>query len=65
MSMVLNTLIYIALVIIVIIVIVVLLRFLFGVLFIIPAPIDHEVNMLKDISSQSLGNIFHLKEGLL
>jgi hypothetical protein len=34
--MVLNTLVYIALVIIVIIVIVVLLRFLFGVLFIIP-----------------------------
>jgi hypothetical protein len=47
--MVLNTLIYIALVIIVIIVIVVLLRFLFGVLFITPTPIDHEVNMLKDI----------------
>ena len=61
--MVLNTLIYIALVIIVIIVIVVLLRFLFGVLFIIPfqfTSIDHEVNMLKDISSQSIGNIFHL-----
>ena len=46
--MVLNTLIYIALVIIVIIVIVVLLRFLFGVLFIIPfhfTNIDHEVSM--------------------
>ena len=61
--MVLNTLIYIALVIIVIIVIVVLLRFLFGVLFIIPShypSIDHEVNVLKDISSQSIGNIFHI-----
>ncbi len=51
--MVLNTLVYIALVIIVIIVIVVLLRFLFGVLFIIPTSIDHEVNILKDISSQA------------
>ena len=56
MSMVLNTLIYIALVIIVIIVIVVLLRFLFGVLFTIPfhfTNIDHEVSM-------SIGNILHL-----
>ena len=44
--MVLNTLIYIALVIIVIIVIVVLLRFLFGVLFIMPTTIDHRVGML-------------------
>ena len=61
--MVLNTLIYIALVIIVIIVIVVLLRFLFGVLFIIPfqfTSIDHRVNMLKHISSQSIGSIFHI-----
>ena len=61
--MVLNTLIYIALVIIVIIVIVVLLRFLFGVLFIIPfqfTSIDHEVIMLKHISSSTIGNIFHL-----
>jgi hypothetical protein len=58
--MVLNTLIYIALVIIVIIVIVVLLRFLFGVLFITPPSIDHEVNMLKDISSESIGNMLHL-----
>ena len=61
--MVLNTLIYIALVIIVIIVIVVLLRFLFGVLLIIPfqfTSTDHEVIMLKDISSQTIGNIFHL-----
>ena len=60
--MVLNTLIYIALVIIVIIVIVVLLRFLFGALFIIPfqfTSIDHVI-MLKDISSQTVGNIFHL-----
>ena len=44
--MVLNTLIYIALVIIVIIIIVVLLRFLFGVLFIIPTSIDHRVGVL-------------------
>ena len=58
--MVLNTLIYIALVIIVIIVIVVLLRFLFGVLFMIPISIYHEVNMLDHISSQSMGNLFHL-----
>ena len=60
--MVLNTLIYIALVIIVIIVIVVLLRFLFGVLFVIPfqfTSIDHEVIIIKDISSQTMGNIFH------
>jgi hypothetical protein len=63
--MVLNTLIYIALVIIVIIVIVVLLRFLFGILFIIPISIDHEVNMLKDISSQATGNMVILKSGLL
>ena len=60
MSMVLNTLIYIALVIIVIIVIVVLLRFLFGVLFMIPVSLDHEVSMLNDISSGSIGNILHL-----
>ena len=38
--MVLNTLIYIALVIIVIIIIVVLLRFLFGVLFTLPTTLD-------------------------
>ena len=63
--MVLNTLIYIALVIIVIIVIVVLLRFLFGVLFIIPTSIDHDVNMLKDISVQSISNVVHPKGGLL
>ena len=44
--MVLNTLIYIAFIIIVIIVIVVLLRFLFGVLFIVPTSTDHQVNML-------------------
>ena len=62
--MVLNTLVYIALVIIVIIVIVVLLRFLFGVLFIIPTS-DHEVNILKDISSQATGNMVNLKSGLL
>jgi hypothetical protein len=40
--MVLNTLIYIALVIIVIIVIVVLLKFLFNVLFIVPVTFEHE-----------------------
>ena len=62
--MVLSTLVYIALVIIVIIVIVVLLRFLFGVLFI--TSIDHEVNILKDISSQATGNMAdNLKSGLL
>jgi hypothetical protein len=59
--MVLNTLIYIALVIIVIIVIVVLLRFLFGVLFMIPTSIDHDENMLKDISVNSIGNVVYLK----
>jgi hypothetical protein len=63
--MVLNTLIYIALVIIVIIVIVVLLRFLFGVLFIVPTSMDHQVNMLRDIASQSIGNVVHVKGGLL
>ena len=60
--MVLNTLIYIALVIIVIIVIVVLLRFLFGVLFIAPSSVGHEVNILKDISSQLIGNMLHLQQ---
>jgi hypothetical protein len=63
--MVLNTLIYIALVIIVIIVIVVLLRFLFGVLFIVPTSLDDEINTLKDISSQStqsIGNLINLKQ---
>jgi hypothetical protein len=65
MSMVLNTLIYIALVIIVIIVIVVLLRFLFGVLLIIPTSIDYDVNMLKDISSESIGNMAHVTGGSL
>lgn len=44
--MVLNTLIYIALVIIVIIVIVVLLRFLFGVLFMLPATLDVPADVL-------------------
>jgi hypothetical protein len=41
--MVLNTLVYIALVIIVIIVIVVLLRFLFSAIFIMPVTLEHEV----------------------
>ena len=63
--MVLNTLIYIVLVIIVIIVIVVLLRFLFGVLFIVPTSIDSEVNMLKDISSQSISNTGYVTGGLV
>jgi hypothetical protein len=63
--MVLNTLIYIALVIIVIIVIVVLLRFLFGVLFIVPTSIDYEVGMLKDISSLSISNMGHVTGGLV
>jgi len=39
--MVLNTLVYIALVIIVIIVIVVLLRFLFSAIFIMPVTLEH------------------------
>ena len=55
--MVLNTLVYIALVIIVIIVIVLLLRFLFGVLFTMPTTIDHRVGMLlvlRGIPSPSL-----------
>ena len=63
--MVLNTLIYIALVIIVIIVIVVLLRFLFGVLFIVPTSIDYEVNILKGISLISISNIDHFTSGLV
>lgn len=61
--MVLNTLIYIALVIIVIIVIVVLLRFLFRVLFILPTSIDYELNILKDISSQSISSMGHFTGG--
>jgi hypothetical protein len=40
--MVLNTLVYIALVIIVIIVIVVLLRFLFSAIFIMPVTLEHD-----------------------
>ncbi len=44
--MVLNTLIYIALVIIVIIVIVVLLRYLFAVIFIMPTALDHPADMV-------------------
>jgi hypothetical protein len=40
--MVLNTLVYIALVIIVIIVIVILLRFLFNVLFVMPVTLEHD-----------------------
>lgn len=41
--MVLNTLVYIALVIIVIIVIVVLLRYLFAAIFILPVTLEHDV----------------------
>jgi len=41
--MVLNTLIYIALVIIVIIVIIVLLRFLFSAIFIMPITMEHDL----------------------
>jgi hypothetical protein len=41
-----NTLIYIALVIIVIIIIVVLLRFLFGVLFMLPTTLDLPADIL-------------------
>lgn len=40
--MVLNTLVYIALVIIVIIIIVVLLRFLFNALFVMPVTLEHD-----------------------
>jgi len=40
--MVLNTLVYIALVILVIIVIVVLLRYLFSAIFIMPVTLEHE-----------------------
>ena len=60
MTMILNSLIYIALVIIVIIVIIVLLRFLFGVLFIIPLSIDHQVSMLNEVSLLSIGSILLL-----
>jgi hypothetical protein len=59
--MVLNTLIYIVLVIIVMIVIVVPLRFLFGVLFMLPTTMDHQVNILRDIASQSIGNVVNVK----
>ena len=45
-NMVLGSLVYIAMVIIVIIVIVILLRFLFGVLFVMPSSIADPVNML-------------------
>lgn len=49
--MVLNTLIYIALIIVVIIVIVVLLKFLFQVLFVAPISIENPESMIaKDIS---------------
>ena len=43
--MVLNTLVYIALVIIVIIVIIVLLRYLFAVIFIMPTALEHPADM--------------------
>ena len=44
--MVLNTLIYVALVIIVLIVIVLLLKFLLGVLFIIPTAVENPTSIL-------------------
>ena len=44
--MVLNSLIYIALVIIVIIVIIVLLRYLFAVIFIMPTTLEHAADMV-------------------
>ncbi len=45
-DMVLNTLIYVALVIIVIIVIVFLLKFLLGVLFVIPTAVENPTSIL-------------------
>jgi hypothetical protein len=44
--MVLNSLIYIALVIIVIIIIIVLLRYLFAVIFIMPTTLEHPADMV-------------------
>jgi hypothetical protein len=44
--MLLNSLIYIALVIIVIIVIIVLLRYLFAVIFIMPTALEHPADMV-------------------
>jgi hypothetical protein len=44
--MVLNSLIYIALIIIVIIVIIVLLRYLFAVIFIMPITLEHPTDMV-------------------
>ena len=44
--MVLNSLVYIALVIIVIIVIIVLLRYLFALIFIMPTALDHPADMV-------------------
>jgi hypothetical protein len=44
--MVLNSLIYIALIIIVIIVIIVLLRYLFAVIFIMPITLEHPADMV-------------------
>jgi hypothetical protein len=45
-DMILNSLVYIALVIIVIIVIIVLLRYLFAVIFIMPATLEHPADMV-------------------
>jgi len=50
--MVLNTLVYIALVIIVIIVIVILLRFLFNVLFLMPVTLEND--LVKYVASTYL-----------
>jgi branched-subunit amino acid transport protein AzlD len=56
--MVLNTLVYIALVIIVIIVIVILLRFLFNVLFIMPVTLEND--LVKYVASTYLPTWFLL-----
>jgi hypothetical protein len=45
-GVILNSLIYIALVIIVIIVIIVLLRYLFAVIFIMPVTVEHPTDMV-------------------
>ena len=57
--MVLNTLVYIALVIIVIIVIVILLRFLFNVLFIMPVTLEHDY-IIKYAASTYLPSVWRI-----
>lgn len=63
--MVLNTLVYIALVIIVIIIIVVLLRFLFNVLLILPVTLEHDylIKLVYAQSNQDTGNQSVATEG--